>query len=69
MANDKPDEKHLPTEKKNKLADKVAETIHREVTREHKNLRDREVSVEDANDIIGAGIRRGVDKVNKDMGF
>jgi hypothetical protein len=63
-----PDEKHLPADKKRALADKVADTIHREVTRTMKELRDHEVSKSDTNEIIGTGIRRGVDRVNKELG-
>lgn len=62
-----PDEKSLPEAKKDSLADKVADTIHREVTREFKNLRDHEVSKSDTNEIVSKGIKRGIERVNKDL--
>jgi hypothetical protein len=61
------DEKQLPQHKKDALADKVADDIHKQVTRTMKELRDHEVSKTDAGEIIGAGIRRGVDRVNEDL--
>ncbi len=67
MANG-PDEKHLPLPKKDALADKVANDIHREVTRHVRELREHEVSKGDTNEIISKGIQRGVKRVNEDLG-
>lgn len=42
----------LPEEKKERLAEKVKEGIFREVKRNYKDLRDHDVSSEDAFDVI-----------------
>ena len=63
----KPDPKHLPAEKKEALANKVADDMHRQVTRTLKELTDHEVSKEDAYEVIGTGIVKGVERVNEEL--
>jgi hypothetical protein len=62
-----PDPKTLPAHKKSALADKVAEGIHKEFKRHVDDLKSHEVSKEDSNEILNAGLRRGVERVNKDL--
>ena len=57
----------LPPSKKSALADKVAQDVHRELTKHYRDLRSHEVSKEDARDIIDGGTTRGKNHVNDDI--
>ena len=54
----------LPQEKKNKLADKVADDVKEVIDRHYKDLRKHEISKEDANSIVRVGGFMGMDRAN-----
>jgi hypothetical protein len=57
---------NLPETKKDALADRVAGDVKRELLKNYKDLRQHEVSKQDAREIIRRGAGRGTDQATYD---
>ena len=62
----------LPADKKEKLIEKVAEGVERELVERNRELREREVEFKDRIDVLDKGLQRGADragrKISEDKG-